>query len=230
MIFEPQQEEEILSAAIFIAIGFATFENICYLAENGAQNFYFLLLYAGIAAGAMHLCGGIAAGDGIGFVFQRLWLRVIGTIGILGFCIVFHGIYNLLVTAGGTWQRCGYMYLPVICDYVYISSFVQKSLTEKSVSDFLLKNHLSGERFFFFGTFYKYRTTLSAHERVNGRKGNEERHRRRRWIAMLMAVVMLASTMGSTGLAQSLQTESHAAQDHRSTRETVDDSGRDHIA
>ena len=37
---------------------------------------------------------------------------------------------------------------------------------------------------------------------------------------MLMAVVMLTSTMGSTGLAQSLQTESHAAQDHRSTQET----------
>ena len=47
-----------------------------------------------------------------------------------------------------------------------------------------------------------------------------KRKRRQRWIAMLMAVVMLASTMGSTGLAQSLQTESHAAQDHRSTRET----------
>lgn len=112
LIFEPQQEE-ILSAAMFIAIGFATFENICYLAENGAQNFYFLFL-RGIAAGAMHLCGGIAAGYGIGFVFRRSWLRVIGTIGIMGFCIVFHGIYNLLVTAGGTWQRCGYLF-PIIC-------------------------------------------------------------------------------------------------------------------
>ena len=48
-----------------------------------------------------------------------------------------------------------------------------------------------------------------------------KRKRRQRWIAMLMAVVMLASTMGSTGLAQSLQTESYAAQDHRSTRETT---------
>ena len=34
-----------------------------------------------------------------------------------------------------------------------------------------------------------------------------KRKRRQRWIAMLMAVVMLASTMGSTGLAQSLQNE-----------------------
>ena len=34
-----------------------------------------------------------------------------------------------------------------------------------------------------------------------------KRKRRQLWIAMLMAVVMLASTMGSTGLAQSLQNE-----------------------
>lgn len=112
LIFEPR-EEEILSCAMFLSVGFATFENICYLAENGAGNFGFLFL-RGIAAGAMHLCGGIAAGYGIGFVFRRNWLRLIGTIGILGFCIVLHGIYNLLVTAGGIWQRIGYLF-PVLC-------------------------------------------------------------------------------------------------------------------
>ena len=47
---------------------------------------------------------------------------------------------------------------------------------------------------------------------------------------MLMAVVMLTSTMGSTGLAQSLQTESHAAQDPQIDTEDGDNSGRDHIA
>ena len=72
--------------------------------------------------------GYAAAGYGIGFVFQRLWLRVIGTIGILGFCIVFHGIYNLLVTAGGTWQRCGYLF-PVICIMlVYIIRLLRNHL------------------------------------------------------------------------------------------------------
>ena len=48
-----------------------------------------------------------------------------------------------------------------------------------------------------------------------------KRKRRQRWIAMLMAVVMLTSTMGSTGLAQSLQTESHAAQDHRAIHSLI---------
>lgn len=111
-IFEPE-EEDIVMAAILIAVGFATFENICYLTENGAANFNFLFL-RGIAAGAMHLCGGIASGLGLAFVFQRSWLRLIGIAGIMGFCVVFHGIYNLLVTAGGSWQRCGYLF-PILC-------------------------------------------------------------------------------------------------------------------
>ena len=72
------------------------------------------LFFRGIAAGAMHLCGGIAAGLALAFVFQRSWLRLIGIAGIMGFCVAFHGIYNLLVTAGGIWQRCGYLF-PILC-------------------------------------------------------------------------------------------------------------------
>lgn len=126
VIFEPE-EEDIISASILIAVGFATFENICYLAENGAENFYYLFL-RGIAAGAMHLCGGIAAGYGLAFAFPRTWLRIIGTAGIMGFCVVFHGIYNLLVTAGGTWQKGGYFF-PILCILLVLSiRFMKKHL------------------------------------------------------------------------------------------------------
>lgn len=118
VIFEPEGEE-IVSASILIAVGFATFENICYLSENGAENFYYLFL-RGIAAGAMHLCGGVAAGYGLAFVFPRTWLRLIGTAGIMGFCVVFHGIYNLLVTAGGSWQKTGYLF-PILCIALVLS-------------------------------------------------------------------------------------------------------------
>ena len=125
-IFEPK-EEEILSAAIFIAIGFATFENICYLEENGAENLYYLFL-RGIAAGAMHLCEGVEAGYGLAFVFPRTWLRIIGTAGIIGFCVVFHGIYNLLVTAGGICQKCGYLFPIVSISLVLCIRFVKNRL------------------------------------------------------------------------------------------------------
>lgn len=128
VIFEPE-EEDIISASILIAVGFATFENICYLAENGAENFYYLFL-RGIAAGAMHLCGGVAAGYGLAFVFPRTWLRVIGTAGIMGFCVVFHGIYNLLVTAGGAWQKGGYLF-PILCILLVLSIRFTKNHLQK---------------------------------------------------------------------------------------------------
>ena len=53
LIFEPAPQE-LPAAAIALAAGFATFENVCYLTENGAADFRFLLI-RGIAAGALHI-------------------------------------------------------------------------------------------------------------------------------------------------------------------------------
>ena len=112
LIFDPKAKE-ITPASISIAVGFATFENVCYLSENGAGNFSFLLI-RGMSAGAIHILCGIAVGYGIAYVFRRRWLAVTGTIGILGACIVFHAIYNLLVTAEGVWQTIGYLFPSVL--------------------------------------------------------------------------------------------------------------------
>lgn len=49
-VFEPRNQE-IVPAALGIAVGFATFENVCFLAENGVADFS-LLLIRGISAGA----------------------------------------------------------------------------------------------------------------------------------------------------------------------------------
>ena len=43
LIFEPEPEK-LPGAAIAIGVGFATFENVCYLTENGAENTLFLLI------------------------------------------------------------------------------------------------------------------------------------------------------------------------------------------
>lgn len=55
LIFEPEPKE-LPGMAIAIAVGFATFENVCYLTENGAEDFHFLLI-RGISAGALHKIG-----------------------------------------------------------------------------------------------------------------------------------------------------------------------------
>ena len=60
LIFEPDSHK-LTPAAIGIAVGFATFENVCYLTENGAGSFVFLLI-RGMSAGALHLVCGILTG------------------------------------------------------------------------------------------------------------------------------------------------------------------------
>ncbi len=108
LIFEPDSHD-LTPAAIGIAVGFATFENACYLTENGAGSF-FRLLIRGMSAGALHMLCGILTGLALAYVFRRSWLAYTGTVGVLGLCMVLHGIYNLLITADGMWQTIGYLY------------------------------------------------------------------------------------------------------------------------
>ena len=52
----------------------------------------------------------LLAGCGIAYVFQKKWIMVTGTIGALGACVVFHGIYNILITANSRWNLIGYLF------------------------------------------------------------------------------------------------------------------------
>ena len=127
LVFEPEPVR-IKNAAITIAVSFATFENICYLTQNGAGHFS-LIFFRGFGTGAMHVvCGvivgaGLAyawqrtwlkvAGTGLAYAWQRTWLKVAGTCGLLGAAITFHAIYNLLIAYGSTAQYIAYI-LPVL--------------------------------------------------------------------------------------------------------------------
>ena len=112
LIFEPKVRD-LPEAAIALAVGFATFENVCYLTENGADNLMFLLI-RGLSAGALHILCGILIGFGLSYVFRRRWLAFTGTVGLLGACIVFHAIYNLLISGDGVWQTAGYLFPSVL--------------------------------------------------------------------------------------------------------------------
>ena len=112
LVFEPEIRE-LPEAAVALAAGFATFENVCYLTENGAEDFVFLLI-RGLSAGALHILCGILIGFGLSHVLRRRWLAFTGTMGLLGACIVFHAIYNLLITGEGIWQMAGYLFPSVL--------------------------------------------------------------------------------------------------------------------
>jgi RsiW-degrading membrane proteinase PrsW (M82 family) len=102
----------IKNAAIIVALSFATFENVCYLIQNGAGHFSFIF-FRGIGTGAMHVICGAIVGGGLAYVWQRTWLKIAGTCGLLGAAITFHAIYNLLIAYGGAIQYIAYI-LPVL--------------------------------------------------------------------------------------------------------------------
>lgn len=102
LIFEPKPKE-VFAAMLIVAAGFATFENTCYLIQNGAAELSFLLI-RGFGTGAMHIICGAIVGSGMVYVWQRSWLKMAGTFGLLCAAITFHAAYNLLIAYGGSVQ------------------------------------------------------------------------------------------------------------------------------
>ena len=111
LVFEPKGES-ITFAAIVVALSFATFENVCYLIQNGAYNFAFIF-FRGFGTGAMHVLCGFIIGSGLSYAWQRTWLKIAGSCGLLGAAITFHAIYNLLIAYGGMAQYVAYA-LPIL--------------------------------------------------------------------------------------------------------------------
>lgn len=111
LVFEPKPDK-IKSAAIISAVSFATFENICYLIQNGTEHFSFIF-FRGFGTGAMHVICGALVGSGLVYAWQRTWLKIAGTCGLLGAAITFHAVYNLLIAYGGAAQYIAYA-LPVL--------------------------------------------------------------------------------------------------------------------
>ena len=106
IVFEPDLQRFRL-AAMLVAASFATFENICYLAENGAGHMLFLLI-RGFGTGAMHVVCGSAYSEGLRFVWHDRLLRSVCIPGLLCVTIIYHAIYNLLVSVGDSVQVIGY--------------------------------------------------------------------------------------------------------------------------
>ena len=111
LVFEPEGDK-IKAAAITVALAFATFENVCYLIQNGADRFSFIF-FRGFGTGAMHVLCGLIVGGGLAYAWRRTWLKVAGTCGLLGAAITLHAIYNLLIAYGGAAQYVAYA-LPVL--------------------------------------------------------------------------------------------------------------------
>lgn len=111
VVFEPEREKAV-GAMLLISIGFATFENVCYLTQNGAGSLSFLLI-RGFGAGTMHIVCGMIIAIGLMYLWDKYWIRTVGLISMLGLTITYHSIYNMIVSQSGIIAIIGYM-IPVL--------------------------------------------------------------------------------------------------------------------
>lgn len=124
LVFEPDKIE-IADSVMMTAVGFATFENACYLTSNGAEQIFHLMV-RGFGTGAMHVVCGFIIAIGLLFLWNRVWLRVAGTIGLLVVAMAFHSLYNLLVSQTGLPAQIGYLFpmLTVVFMLIFGRNFI----------------------------------------------------------------------------------------------------------
>ena len=106
IVFELQPKEG--GNIIFnIAVGFATFENVCYLLENGTGNLFYLFV-RGFSSGAMHITCAFIIGYGLRVFRRPAALRAAGIFGLLCVAITFHATFNMFMKTGGIIKQLGY--------------------------------------------------------------------------------------------------------------------------
>ena len=128
IVFELQPREG--DNIIFnIAVGFATFENICYLLEHGTGNLFYLLV-RGFSTGAMHITCAFIIGYGLR-VFRRPGaLKASGIFALLCVAITFHATFNMLMKTDGLIKQFGYAVPIVSCLILFLLKYRFRKKTD----------------------------------------------------------------------------------------------------
>ena len=116
LVYEPDKRSAV-TCTLMLAVGFATFENICYLTAFGSADLLRLVI-RGFSTGAMHIVCGMAVALGLFFLWDQVWLQVVGGFALLCFVITFHAIFNVFVSQTGVVFWVGSM-IPLTLVLVY---------------------------------------------------------------------------------------------------------------
>ncbi len=116
LVYEPDKRSAV-TCTLMLAVGFATFENICYLTAFGSADLLRLVI-RGFSTGAMHIVCGMAVALGLFFLWDQVWLQVVGGFALLCFVITFHAIFNVFVSQTGIIFWVGSM-IPLTLVLVY---------------------------------------------------------------------------------------------------------------
>ena len=120
LVYEPEKRTAI-AGALMVAVGFATFENVCFLTAYGSSDLLRLVI-RGFGTGAMHVVCGMIVAIGLFFLWDQVWLRVVGGFALLCFVITFHAVFNIFVMQSGAVFWIGSL-IPLIVIFLYLLFF-----------------------------------------------------------------------------------------------------------
>lgn len=107
MVYGPELSDA-ADGTLMVAVGFATFENVCFLVGNGADSIWHLLI-RGFGTATVHVVCALFIALGIYRLWDSEWLRFAGGLALLAVAITFHGIFNILVSQPGVVGIIGYI-------------------------------------------------------------------------------------------------------------------------
>lgn len=99
LVFSPEKKQTV-SGALLVAVGFATFENVCFLTAYGTADLLRLMI-RGFGTGAMHIVCGMVISAGIAYLWDQAWLRIAGVFALLCLSTTIHAVFNVLTAQSG---------------------------------------------------------------------------------------------------------------------------------
>lgn len=111
LLFEPT-DRMLVMLAVAIGVGFATFENCCYILTYGAESLTYIMI-RGLAVGVMHIVSILSLTIWLIFTNKMKVFSFPAVVGGLALAMIFHALYNLLVSEPGITRIIGYM-LPLL--------------------------------------------------------------------------------------------------------------------
>ena len=120
LMLEPG-DNRLFTAAVGIGAGFASYENVCSMVSAGTESLSFLLI-RGLAVGVMHIVSVFSLALGLVIARRFHVTDISGIIGALSVSMLFHGIYNLLVSEPGVTSVIGFG-LPIITALILLYAY-----------------------------------------------------------------------------------------------------------
>ena len=127
LMFEPQ-DDHLFHAAMGIGAGFASYENVCSMVSFGTESLGFLLI-RGLAVGVMHIVSVFALMLGLVIARRFKAMRFASVVGALSLSMLFHGMYNLLVSEPGITSAIGYA-MPLATAILLLSVYHRLRIAE----------------------------------------------------------------------------------------------------